>query len=79
MFTERKLIVTSRKSPQMLDLERRHGQDIEQLIASAITDAGSVQGAALRLGVNPNTFYGWIRYLRIGTRTVGLAVNEQPA
>ena len=62
-----------RKSAQMLELERQHGKPIEQLLSETITERGSVPAAAAALDVNLNTFYGWMRYLRIQIKTVAEA------
>lgn len=62
-----------RKSAQMLALERTFGKPVEQVISDAITAEGSVPAAAAVLGLNLNTLYGWMRYLRIQIRTVAEA------
>lgn len=56
----------------MLGLEQRFGKPIERVLADTITEAGSVQAAADTLGVNYFTLNGWLRYLRIETRTVAV-------
>lgn len=62
-----------RKSPAMLELEARHGKPVEQIVAEAVTAQGSVPLAAEALGLNLNTLYGWIRFLRIELRTTASA------
>lgn len=62
-----------RKSPSMLEVERREGVALEQAIARAINETGSTAGAAERLGIKLNTLYSWTRYLRIQIKTVAEA------
>jgi hypothetical protein len=59
-----------RKTRGMLDLETKHGRPVERLMADALTQHGTIERAALSLGVNPATFYGWMMRLRVQTRKV---------
>jgi len=62
-----------RKTPQMLELERRHGKPIERLLADAINTHGSITAAAAALEVNLKTFHSWMVRLRIHRRVVAVA------
>lgn len=68
-----------RKSPQMREIEQRVGKPIEQALRDAINAQGSVPAAAEALEVNLNTFYGWLRYLRIELRTIAEVPTGQAA
>jgi hypothetical protein len=55
------------KTPQMIELELRQKRPIESIITDSIQECGSARAAALKLGVNPATFFGWM--VRLGIRT----------
>lgn len=61
-----------RKNPQIEALEQQHGKSIAHIIADAYTAHGTIERAAQSLGMNPVTFYGWLR--RLGIRTKKIAV-----
>lgn len=60
-----------RKTPAMRRFEAAHGgRPVEEVVAAAIGEHGSINAAARALGVNTNTLYFWVMRLGIRIRTV---------
>lgn len=53
-----------RKTPQMLDIERKHGQDIRLVIKRLYEETGSQKATAQALGLEQSTMTIWA--LRLG-------------
>lgn len=60
-----------KKTSMMRLLERQHEPlTIAEIVADAITQCGSVDAAAKKLGVSVDTLHSWRRDLGISVRTV---------
>jgi len=59
-----------RKTEKVRALEAEHGRPIEQIVAAAYNEAGTIRAAAASLDVSPDTFYGWMVRLGIRIKTV---------
>lgn len=54
-----------RKTPKMIEIEKRENKPIEDILIETFNREGSVTGAAASLGVNKGTVSLWIRLLRL--------------
>lgn len=68
--------MTKRKSKKMVEVEKRFGKQLEDMLPSLVTSEGLTQAAAT-LGLSKATVGYWLLRLGIQTVTVALGPGEK--